>query len=103
MKSGGQTPAEVKKAAKELLNDPKKFDEVFENVFKKSDKNFDKKIDEAEYYNFINLMLKDFGRTPLNFDAVMRQFKFADKNKDGKISKDEFKNQLLKLLNLYVV
>ena len=48
-------------------------------------------------------MLKDFGRTPLNFDAVMRQFKFADKNKDGKISKDEFKNKLLKLLNLYVV
>ena len=43
-------------------------------------------------------MLKDFGKKPLNFDAVMRQFKFADKNRDGKISKEEFKQQLKKLL-----
>ena len=101
MKSGNQTPAEVKESAKALLADPAKFDEVFEKVFKKSDKNFDKKIDEAEYFNFVNQMLKDFGKKPLNFDAVMRQFKFADKNKDGAVSKEEFKNQLKKLLQSY--
>ena len=101
MKAANQTPEEVKQAARELLKDNKQFDEVFEKIFKKCDKNFDKKIDEAEYFNFINLMLKDLGKKALNFDAVMRQFKFADKNKDGKLSKDEFKVQLKKLLENY--
>ena len=51
MKKGKKTPEEVKEAAKKLLEDPKKFDQTFERIFKKSDKNFDKKIDDFEYFN----------------------------------------------------
>ena len=46
MKKGKKTPEEAKVAAKALLEDPKKFDQVFEKNSKQSDKNFDKKIDD---------------------------------------------------------
>ena len=101
MKKGKKTPEEVKQAAKALLVDDKKFDQVFERTFKKCDKNFDKKIDDFEYFNFLNQMVKDFGLKELNFSEVKNEFKQADENKDGKISKDEFKAELRKRLELY--
>ena len=57
MKKGKKTPEEAK--------DPKKFDQVFEKNSKQSDKNFDKKIDDFQYFNLINKMVKDFGLKPL--------------------------------------
>ena len=101
MKKGKKTPEEVKEAAKKLLADKKKFDEVFEKTFKKLDKNFDKKIDDFEYFNFLNQMVKDFGLKPLDFKQVNEEFKKADENKDGKIGKDEFKVELRKKLESF--
>ena len=101
MKKGKKTPEEIKKAAKELLADEQKFDIVFEIVFKKCDKNFDKKIDDFEYFNFINQMVQAFGNKSLDFSQVRNEFKKADENKDGKISKDEFKTELRRKLELY--
>ena len=51
--------------------------------------------------DFINQMLKEFGKKPLNFSAIMGQFNSADKNRDGGISKEEFKKQLRLLLGKY--
>ncbi len=101
MKRNKKTPEEVREAAKKLLADEKKFDQVFERTFKKCDKNFDKKIDDFEYFNFLNQMVKDFGLKPLDFGQVKEEFKKADENKDGSISKDEFKVELKKKLELY--
>ena len=102
MKRNKKTPEEVREAAKKLLADEKKFDQVFERTFKKCDKNFDKKIDDFEYFNFLNQMVKDFGLKPLDFGQVKEEFKKADENKDGSISKDEFKVELKKKLEFYV-
>ena len=101
MKRNKKTPEEVREAAKKLLADEKKFDQVFERTFKKCDKNFDKKIDDFEYFNLINQMVKDFGLKPLDFGQVKEEFKKADENKDGSISKDEFKVELKKKLEFY--
>ena len=101
MKRNKKTPEEVREAAKKLLADEKKFDQVFERTFKRCDKNFDKKIDDFEYFNFLNQMVKDFGLKPLDFGQVKEEFKKADENKDGSISKDEFKVELKKKLELY--
>ena len=101
MKKGKKTPEEVKEAAKKLLADDKKFEQVFERTFKKCDKNFDKKIDDFEYFNFLNQMVQDFGLKPLVFDEVMQEFKKADVNKDGAINKEEFKTELKKKLEFY--
>ena len=101
MKRNKKTPEEVREAAKKLLADEKKFDQVFERTFKKCDKNFDKKIDDFEYFNFLNQMVKDFGLKPLDFGQVKEEFKKADENKDGSISKDEFKIELKKKLEFY--
>ncbi len=101
MKRNKKTPEEVREAAKKLLADEKKFDQVFERTFKKCDKNFDKKIDDFEYFNFLNQMVKDFGLKPLDFGQVKEEFKKADENKDGSISKDEFKVELKKKLEFY--
>ena len=98
MKKGKKTPAEVKEAAKKLLEDDKKFDQVFERTFKKCDKNFDKKIDDFEYFNILNQMIKDFGLKPLDFSQVSAEFKKADVNRDGTLSKDEMKTELKKKL-----
>ena len=98
MKKGKKTPEEVKEAAKKLLEDPKKFDQAFERIFKKSDKNFDKKIDDFEYFNLINQMVKDFGLKPLDFNQVEAEFKAADVNKDGGIGKEELKENIRKKL-----
>ena len=102
MKRNKKTPEEVREAAKKLLADEKKFDQVFERTFKRCDKNFDKKIDDFEYFNFLNQMVKDFGLKPLDFGQVKEEFKKADENKDGSISKDEFKVELKKKLEFYV-
>ena len=101
MKKGKKTPAEVKEAAKKLLADDKKFDQIFERTFKKCDKNFDKKIDDFEYFNFLNQMVQDFGLKPLEFDEVKNEFQKADVNNDGSINKDEFKAELKKKLEFY--
>ena len=101
MKKGKKTPEEVKEAAKKLLADDKKFDQVFERTFKKCDKNFDKKIDDFEYFNFLNQMVQDFGLKPLDFGEVQKEFQKADVSKDGAISKDEFKAELRKKLEFY--
>ena len=101
MKKGKKTPEEVKEAAKKLLADDKKFDQIFERTFKKCDKNFDKKIDDFEYFNFLNQMVQDFGLKPLTFDEVTKEFQKADTNKDGKINKEEFKGELKKKLEFY--
>ena len=101
MKKGKKTPEEVKEAAKKLLADDKKFDQVFERTFKKCDKNFDKKIDDFEYFNFLNQMVQDFGLKPLDFGEVKKEFEKADVSKDGTISKDEFKTELRKKLEFY--
>ena len=98
MKKCKKTPAEVKEAAKKLLEDDKKFDQVFERTFKKCDKNFDKKIDDFEYFNILNQMIKDFGLKPLDFSQVSAEFKKADVNRDGTLSKDEMKTELKKKL-----
>ena len=98
MKKCKKTPAEVKEAAKKLLEDDKKFDQVFERTFKKCDKNFDKKIDDFEYFNILNQMIKDFGLKPLDFNQVSAEFKKADVNRDGTLSKDEMKTELKKKL-----
>ena len=87
-----------KEAAKKLLEDPKKFDQAFERIFKKSDKNFDKKIDDFEYFNLINQMVKDFGLKPLDFSQVEAEFKAADVNRDGGIGKEELKENIRKKL-----
>ena len=100
MKKVKKTPEEVKEAAKALLADDEKFDKTFERVFRRLDKNHDKKIDDFEYFNFLNQMLSDFGLKPLNLDAVRAEFKKADENKDGKMNKDEFKGELKKKLEL---
>ena len=101
MKKGKKTPEEVKEAAKQILADEKKFDQVFERTFKRCDKNFDKKLDDFEYFNFLNQMVQDFGLKPLTFDEVTKEFQKADKNKDGKICKDEFKVEFKKKLEFY--
>ena len=101
MKKGKKTPEEVKEAAKKLLADEKKFDQVFERTFKKCDKNFDKKIDDFEYFNFLNQMVQDFGLKPLDVGEVNQEFKKADVNKDGAISKEEFKTEFKKKLEFY--
>ena len=101
MKKGKKTPEEVKEAAKKLLADEKKFDQIFERTFKKCDKNFDKKIDDFEYFNFINQMIQDFVLKPLDFWEVTKEFQKADENKDGSISKEEFKTELRKKLEFY--
>jgi len=101
MKKGKKTPEEVKEAAKKLLADDAKFDQVFERTFKKCDKNFDKKIDDFEYFNFLNQMVQDFGLKTLDFSEVQKEFKKADVNNDGSISKEEFKTELKKKLEFY--
>ena len=101
MKKVKKTPEEVREAAKKLLADDKKFDQVFERTFKKCDKNFDRKIDDFEYFNFLNQMVQDFGLKALDFSEVKKEFKKADENKDGAISKDEFKVELKKKLEFY--
>ena len=101
MKKGKKTPEEVKEAAKKLLADEEKFDQIFEKTFKKIDKNFDKKIDDFEYFNFLNQMVQDFGLKPLDFGEIRKEFKNADENKDGTLSKDEFKAELKKKLEKF--
>ena len=98
MKRNKKTPEEVREAAKKLLADEKKFDQVFERTFKKCDKNFDKKIDDFEYFNFLNQMVKDFGLKPLDFSQVEAEFKQADVNRDGTIGKEELKENIRKKL-----
>ena len=97
----GKTPEEVKMAARDLLHDRKKFQEVFEKVFRERDRNSDMKINELEYVDFINHMLREFGKKPLNLSVVRNQFHSADKNRDKVISKEEFENQLRSLLEMY--
>ena len=98
MKKVKKTPEEVKLAAKKLLEDPVKFDKSLERIFKRSDKNFDRKIDDFEYFNLINQMVKDFGLKPLDFNQVSEEFKQADANRDGTLSKDELKENIKKKL-----
>ena len=101
MKKVKRTPEEVKLAAKKLLEDPVKFDKTLERIFKRSDKNFDRKIDDFEYFNIINQMVKDFGLKPLDFNEVKKEFEKADENRDGTINKEEFKIELKKKLEFY--
>ena len=96
-----KTPEEIRAAAKKLLENEEKFNKVFEMTFKKCDCNKDKKIDDTEYFNFINRMVTDFGLKPLDFSQVEAEFKKADKDKSGSIDKEELKQELRKKLEYF--
>lgn len=94
---------EAQANAEELLKDKKKFDEKFDEIFKKFDRNKDKTIGLSEYVQFLNTMLSTPGK-PKNVDlsVAMLNFDRADKDKNGDIDEHEFKKEVYKRLNEFV-
>ena len=88
----------AKNDAIELLNDKEKFDEKFEEVFEKYDKNKDGKINYVEYGAFVNDFFEAMGRKKPNH-ADVTLFSKADKDRDGAIDKEEFKVDFKKRMN----
>ena len=89
----------VKNDAIELLNDQDKFDDKFEEVFVKYDKNKDGKINYVEYGAFINDFFEAMGRKKPSYNADVTFFSRADKDRDGAIDKEEFKVDFKKRMN----
>ncbi len=77
-----------------LLSDSNKFDQIFEEIFPKFDKNRNGTIAMYEYKAFIDAMFTASGKEPMSWPNIDFSFKCADKDEDGIISKDEFKNEL---------
>ena len=94
---------EAQQEAEKLLKDNKAFEQKFEEIFKKFDKNFDKNIGLAEYIQFLNTMLSSAGKKTADLSVAMLNFERADKNTDGKISKEEFKKEVRKRLQEFVM
>ena len=89
----------VKNDAIELLNDQDKFDEKFEEVFVKYDKNKDGKFNFAEYGAFVDDFFEAMGRKKPSQNADLTFFSKADKDRDGAIDKEEFKVDFKKRMN----
>jgi len=89
----------AKNDAMEMLNDQAKFDEKFEEVFVKYDKNKDGKINYVEYGDFIKDFFESMGKKKPADNAELKFFSRADKDNDGAIDKEEFKNDFKKRMN----
>ena len=89
----------VKNDAIELLNDQDKFDEKFEEVFVKYDKNKDGKINFAEYGAFVDDFFEAMGRKKPSHNVDETLFNKADKDRSGAIDKEEFKVDFKKRMN----
>lgn len=89
----------AKNDAMELLNDQDKFDEKFEEVFVKYDKNKDGKINYVEYGDFMNDFFEAMGKKKPSHNVDVTFFSRADKDRDGTIDKEEFKTDFKKRMN----
>ena len=94
---------EVQEEANKLLKDKKAFNAKFDEIFAKFDKNKDGNIGLAEYVQFFNSLLVSAKKKTADLSVVMLNFDRADKNKDGEISKEEFKKEVIKRLNEFIV
>lgn len=94
---------EAQENASDLLRNSDNFDKVFEELFPKFDKNKDKTIGMGEYLEFINAMFSAAGKKKMDLPVVMLYFDRADKDGDGYIDKNEFKKELKKRLNEFVM
>ena len=54
-------------------------------------------------YNFLILCLLQLKKKTADLSVVMLNFDRADKNKDGEISREEFKKEVIKRLNEFIV
>lgn len=93
---------EAQENADKLLKDKKAFDQKFEEIFQKFDKNKDGTIGLSEYVQFLNIMLSSAGKGTANLSVAMLNFDRADKDKNGDIDKNEFKKEVLKRLTEFV-
>ena len=84
----------AKLKAKELLEDEKKFNDHFEETFKKYDTNNNGTIDLGEYVEFLTDLLNESGRKEFCIQMAALKFDYADKDRSGAIEKKEFKNEL---------
>ena len=85
---------QAKIKAKELLEDEKKFNQHFEETFKKYDSDNSGTIEIGEYIEFLTNMLNESGRKEFGIQMAALKFDYADKDRSGRIEKKEFKNEL---------
>ena len=84
--------------AKKLLQDPVSFNNRFEELFNKYDKNRDGLIGFEEYQAFITDMLISMGRTKVQSKLLFNYFERADNDASGIIEKEEFRKEFKKRL-----
>ena len=84
--------------AKKLLQDPVSFNNRFEELFNKYDKNRDGLIGFEEYQAFITDMLISMGRTKVQSKLLLNYFERADNDASGIIEKEEFRKEFKKRL-----
>ena len=94
---------DIQKDAKALLGDPKKFNEKFETLFAKYDKNRDGTIEFNEYQEFMREMLIGMGRTKVQPTLIYSYFERADSDKSGQIEKEEFRKEVKKRLREFYI
>ena len=84
--------------AKKLLQDPVSFNNRFEELFNKYDKNKDGLIGFEEYQAFITDMLISMGRTKVQTKLIFNYFERADNDASGIIEKEAFRKEFKKRL-----
>ena len=94
---------DIQKDAKELLRDPKRFNEKFETLFSKYDKNRDGTIEFNEYQEFMKEFLISMGRTKIQPTLIYTYFERADSDQSGQIEKEEFKKEIKKRLREFYI
>ena len=94
---------DIQRDAKELLADPKRFNEKFETLFSKYDKNRDGTIEFNEYQEFMKEMLIGMGRTKIQPTLIYSYFERADSDKSGQIEKEEFRKEVKKRLREFYI
>ena len=93
-----QSIKEAQADAKKLLQDPVAFNNRFEELFSKYDKNKDGLIGFQEYQSFITDMLVSMGRTKVQTKLIFNYFERADTDQSGEIEKEEFRKEFKKRL-----
>ena len=88
-----------KEWALKLLNDRDLFEKIFDETYKKYDKNNDGTMNADELYSFYNDAYKVSGGSVIDEEIAKLVFDLRDTNRNGKLEKNEFKIEFRKALD----